>query len=657
MKKAQATIYVIAGIVILIAASLGYVLKTKVLTSDWERERARSLAVPEYAKKVQIFTQSCVEQVAKEGTSLLSAQGGYIDIPQDAFPYSPINPFSNRLQLFAQGESKIAYWFYESANGVSKNQIPTLEMIKIQLQQYMNEHLNTCLVNFDALKNQGYGIVESQPQTSIDITDEKIFITVRMPTAIEFEDQSTMIEGWYAVLEYQLGKMLKQAYNIMETENEKTFLEQYALDVLSIYDGIPFSGIDTECTPRTWKRTDVLSTIKNALATNIPLIKMEGTDFTLSQDFNKYFVVSADEVYVDTTTQFLYSPQWPMLVDILDEDGPLLEGKPYTIGNAASRFLAQFFCLNHYHFVYDMKFPVLITITDENNNMFQFATLVIIDNNQPRQNTLAIPAFGEESPICENPTIPLTISIGALSPSGDIVQLPGASVSLKCLTTQCPLGTTDQTGKLEARAPSCYNAALVVEKTGYHHDKHILSTNEEASVSSLVEPIYALDVEVQVIDNNNIRPLQPTEQAIFTFEEKNREYITSVVSPGNEKVSLIAGEYEITSQLVVNSDPPFTIPAQSVKVCHDAPREGALGIIGLQEKKCVTQQFDQVQLSQIASGGSKIPWQVLRPSLASANSITLYVVRSPAPQSIQDIENVERSLQQNAQKTREPTLE
>ncbi|MEK6840149.1 MAG: hypothetical protein AABX72_04340, partial [Nanoarchaeota archaeon] len=420
---------------------------------------------------------------------------------------------------------------------------------------------------------------------------------------------------------------------------------------------IPFSGIDTECTPRTWKRTDVLSTIKNALATNIPLVKMEGTDFTLSQDFNKYFVVPADEIYVDTRTQFLYSPQWPMLVDILGENGPLLQGKPYTIGNAASRFLAQFFCLNNYHFVYDMKFPVLITITDENNNIFQFATLVVIDNNQARQNTLAIPTLDEESEICENPTIPLTISIGALSPSGDITQLPGASVSLKCLTTQCSLGTTDQTGKLEAVAPSCYNAALVVEKEGFHHDTHIISTNEQTSISSLVEPIYSLDVNIQVIENNNVRPLQPTEQAIVTFEEKDREYVTSIVSPGNEKVSLIAGQYEIISQLVVNSDPPFTIPAQSVKVCHDAPREGALGIIGLQERKCVTRQFDQVQLSQIISGGSKIQWSALRSSLASSHSITIYVVRSPTPQSIQDIGKVETSLQQNAQKTREPILE
>ncbi len=657
MKKAQATVYVIAGIVILVLASLGYMLKTKVLTSEWERERTQSLTVPEYAKKVKSFTESCIAQVAQEGTALLAAQGGYIILPEDPLPPSPANPLSNALQLFPQGGARVAYWWYETANGVQKNQIPTLTEIKIQLQSYVDTHLDACLQEYGVLKDQGYHITSGKSKTTSEIADEKIYLTVRMPVTLTLNHQTMTLQSFYTSLEYGLGTLLKQAYNIMKTEEQQTFLEQYTLDILNVYDAIPFSGMDMECTPRTWKKTEVFTAIKNALATNIPLVKMEGTDFTLSQEFNKYFIVPSKEIYVGTTTQFLYSPQWPILIDILDEEGPIVQGKSYTLGNAASRFLAQFFCLNQYHFVYDIKFPVLITISDEKNNLFQFAIMVVVDNNQPRQNTLSIPALDIPSPICENPTIPLKVTALSITPTGSLAPVPAAQVSLKCVTATCHLGTTDATGILQATAPSCYNAALLVEKEGFHQNKEFISTNEEATISPVLEPLATLTVDVQVIDNNNARPLQPTEQAIFTFEEKDKEHITSVVVPGQTTVSLLAGNYEVRSQLLVSSDPPFTIPEQNIKVCNDVPQEGALGILGFQEKKCVTQRIEQTQLPQVAAGGSSITWSPSRSALASAKKITLYVVRSSTPRTLQDIANLEKSLIENAPKTREPTLE
>ena len=657
MKKAQATVYVIAGIVIVILASLGYMLKTKILTSDWERERTQSLAVPEYAKKVKSFTESCIAQVAQEGTTLLSAQGGYIILPEDSLPPSPANPFSNALQLFPQGGNKVAYWWYETANGIQKNQIPTLTEIKTQLQSYIDTHLDACLQEYGVLKDQGYQINSGKSKTTSEITDEKIYLTVRMPVTLTLNYQTTTLQSFYTSLEYGLGMLLKQAYNMMKTEEQRTFLEQYTLDILNVYDAIPFSGIDMECTPRTWKKIEVFTAIKHALATNIPLVKMEGTDFILSQDVNKYFIVPSKEIYVGTTTQFLYSPQWPILIDILDEEGPVVQGKPYTIGNAASPFLTQFFCLNDYHFVYDIKFPVLITISDEKNNIFQFATMVIIDNNQPLQNTFAIPAYDTTSPICENANIPLKVQAIAITQDGSLAPIPAARVSLKCVTATCHLGTTDAAGTLHATAPSCYNAALIVEKEGFHQAKEFISTNEEAIISPVLEPLYPLTVDVQVIDNTNIRPLQPTEQAIFTFEEKDREYTTSMVIPGQNTLSLIAGTYNIQSQLLVSSDPPFTIPEQNLKICNDAPQEGVLGILGFQEKKCVTQRLEQTQLPQVAAGGSTITWLASRSALASAQKITLYIVRSSSPRTLQDLTNLEKTLMENAPKTREPTLE
>ena len=180
---------------------------------------------------------------------------------------------------------------------------------------------------------------------------------------------------------------------------------------------------------------------------------------------------------------------------------------------------------------------------------------------------------------------------------------------------------------------------------------------EESTASPLLEPLYALNIKVNVIDNNNIRPLQPTEQAFFTFTEKNKEYTHSIVSPGQATASFIAGSYEISSNLIVNSEPPFKIPEQQIKVCNDLPKEGVLGIVGLTEKKCVTQKIDATELSQVASGGATILWSPSRQQLAAAKTITLYVVRSAMPKTIQDIILTDKQRAENAKKTKEPVLE
>ena len=657
MKRGQATAFVVLGIILVALGGLTYVLKDKIFKSEWERQRESSLAVPEYAKKVTLFTESCMEQTLKEGTLLLASHGGYINLPLDPMPESPINPFSNSLNIFKSGNNRVAYWIYETANGVQKNQIPTTQNIKQQLENYLKNNLNNCIKDFSVLKNQGYSISYGLISPEVLISDDNIRAAIKFPVVVDYNNQKANIDAFYSSIDYSLGRLIKQALNIIKMANNNSFIENYAIDVMSIYDSIPFSGIDFECTPRTWKRSDVLNSIQNAFAANIPNIKVEGADFQLSNDFNKYFIVPSDEIYTGTKVQFMYSPDWPMLVDILDENSPVLQGKPYTMNNDMSRFLAQFFCINDYHFVYDIKFPVLITITDKNNNPFQFAVMAIIDNNQPRQNTLAINTYDTSSPICEHKTTPIKVQAFSMTSDGSLQPVPNAMVSLKCITASCPIGNTDSTGTLLTNFPQCTNALLTIEKEGFNPARETISTNTEAYLSQILEPIYTINADVKVIDNNNIRPLQPTEQAFFTFEDNERQYSAVFVAPGQNTINLIAGNYEIKSNLIVSSDPPFNIPAKDIEVCNDLPKEGVLGIIGLKEKKCVTQHLDEVSLPQVASGGSSIYWSPSILGLANAKKITLYVVRSETPRSIEDLSKNYESSKKNAEKTKEPLLE
>lgn len=656
MSRGQATVYAILGLLLIVLVGLTFAFKERLFTSSWEKEKEKSLVVPEQIKKIRVFTESCIEQTMTEGVSILAAQGGFITPPEDPLPPSPFNPFSNALDIFSTGTSSVPYWAYETANGVQKSQVPTKQGMEQHLGEYISAHLNDCLQEYAFFKKQDYHILTGRSRATVNIADDVIYTAFTFPVQILYKGFSFSLNTFYVSIDHSLGKMYKDALAIMEKENQEYFLENFALDIMQTYDGIPFSGVDFECSPRSWERSKVTTTIQQALASTIPTIKIKGTQYSLSQEFNKYFVVSTKESAKDLTVQFLSSPDWPISVSILGEDGPIIRGKPYTTENAMSKFLAQFFCLNQYHFVYDLKFPVLVTIADKDDNIFQFAVLAAIDNNQPRQNTHTASAPDTASDICEHKITPLKVDVLAMTAGGSLLPVENARISLKCLGVSCNIGTAPS-GALSALFPQCFNALLTAEKEGFHKAEELITSTEEGAYTLIMQPFSTLKVQVNVIDNGKPRPLQPTEQAFFTFEERNRGYATTVVAPGQETVSLIPGVYEITSSMVVSTDPPLTLPEQTIKVCSDLPREGALGILGLKEKKCVTHTIESTSLSQLPAGTSTISWSPAAQGLANAQTITLFVVRTATPQTIKEVMNIDGKTIDNEQQAREPFLQ
>jgi hypothetical protein len=659
MKQGQATIYAILGIVIVSIIVLTFTFKDTLFKSQWEQNKEKALLVPEKAKKVQAYSESCIQQVLEEGVNLLASQGGYIDIPPDPVPPSPFNPLSNKLDLFNTGTAHVAYWYYETANGVQKNQIPSKSTMQIQLATYVNTNLPSCINNFHQFKQLGYKITNANIKTDIDIAENIIFATTNYPIELYYEGLSFAFEDFYVSLDHGLGKMHEQAQAIMEAENNENFIENYIIDTMVVYDEIPYSGVDFKCSPRSWQRAKVNDDLKKIIATNIPLIKIKGTDYVLPQQKDKYFEVQTSSSARDLSVQFISSPEWPSLINILGEEGPIIRGKPYTTDNAMSKFMLQFFCLNQYHFVYDLKVPILITLTDKDDNIFQFATLAIINHNQPRENKqLLTNTFDVDDSLCEPKNQLVKVNALGFNGDGSLRPLNGARISLKCITSTCPLGTTSGDGSLEASAPQCLNALISAEKEGFHHTEEFISTHEQATSSLLLEPKYTLDVEVQVIDTlNNVRPLQPTEQVIISFENHDKGFTTSYVSPGQTTVSLIAGTYTMKSTLLVNSDPPFKFDEQKIEVCIDAPKNGVLGVLGLSEKQCTTEIIEATSIPSITSGGSIITWSPSRPQLATAKKVTLYVVRSTTPQSITELAQTQQEVAENAKKTKLPDLE
>ena len=119
-KKAQITIFLIIGVVILIVAGVFIYLRQPVdeVTLETSVEK-----VPLELKPIQNFVESCLNKVSKEALILIGSHGGYIDMLDDSFTsesfnIDTVNPTSaDAATLTINPSTHVAYWWLlESPN-------------------------------------------------------------------------------------------------------------------------------------------------------------------------------------------------------------------------------------------------------------------------------------------------------------------------------------------------------------------------------------------------------------------------------------------------------------------------------------------------------------------------------------------------------------
>ena len=135
-KRGQVTVFIIVGIIILAVFIFLFMLGTGSLKSGFDREFQKAV-IPEQLSPVKTYIDDCLELKSRTVINTLSSRGGYLEIPQDILPRSVNNPFSNSLEIVPGMET--AYWFYESANGIQKEQIPNKEDMEFVIANYLDE--------------------------------------------------------------------------------------------------------------------------------------------------------------------------------------------------------------------------------------------------------------------------------------------------------------------------------------------------------------------------------------------------------------------------------------------------------------------------------------------------------------------------------------
>ena len=586
-KKGQVTMFIILGIVIVAAVASIFVFKDYLIKNEFEREAAK-LDLGEEAVPVYNYFKDCIADIAFDGIDIMASQGGYLEIPDYNYPIDPALPFSNKLEVFGNSGLEVPYWFYETSNGIQELQIPTVDEMESSLNIYIENNVFECTNNFTLFEEYSVrGFDNLDVITNIE--DDKVYIKAVTELTLDNKGVEQKIENVYAVLDTDFGRLYNEANNIFDELYHSNFTEEKTIDMLVLYDELPFSFTEFSCERKIWSKKKVIEDFKKILELNT---------FKYGSKENKYFSIDAD---YESEVSFSYNREWPTDIEVVDEEESVL-------------------CVNDYKFIYNVKYPVMVKLSSDVDFIFAYQTL--IKHNQAKNNLVQGTLKAQESQLCLNKIMPTQVN----------TNVGNAEINFKCFDTTCDIGFTDSSGYLFDNFPQCMNGLIIAQKDGYKKAELLTSTNRETQNILLLDKISSINFEIRIIENGVERGILDDEDAIILL--KQEDYSTSL-EKGSEAVELAEGIYEVSS--IITKNKKINIPKQNIRECTSVPKPGLLGLI-FNEERCIDIDIGGFDLDAVVIGGNNFEFD-FNPD-DSKSSITFYINVYGIPDNNEEIQDI-----------------
>lgn len=628
-KRAVVTSFIIVGILI-VSLMIGiYYTKDYILKSEWQKLREQP--VPEQVKDVKDFVDSCVRDVGEEAVRLVGMQAGFVEIPGDPVFLTRFNIFSNNLLV--GGSLRVPYWLYMQANGISKEQIPSKQKIEQEISSYLDNNLKSCLAGFKDFRN--YRIRDGVIETETEIQDDKVLFFVKYPLHVELKDFKFDFEGFYEKVDVPLGELYDLAKRIYYKEKNTMFLEEKTIDWMGLYsEEIPVDGVKRSCAAPVWIKLNIVNNFKDMLFNNIPFLKLKNGNYALVDESHRRFILEV-EGKKDVDVSFMFSKNWPFSLDVFPEENGLLKGQSVTEPLGKVRGIAEsFVCLSTWHFVYDISYPVLVTLSKD-DYVFQFALQVVIKRNEPRKTSFIKESFSEKSEMfCENRQN--EINVYTVDEEGN--PLEGVDIKYKCINYVCRIGKTklDKYGdaSLTERFPVCVNGFILGNKEGYHLSKEIFSSMKSGALTLRLEKYRELVVDV-VVERAGSGEIEENENVLISMEELEKDHGVLVNYPKQKIIKLVPGNYKVKIYMVSSYPEGIKIPKRIVRRCVDVPKKGLHGLFGAREEECLDVEIPGVELSNFISGYSEFEMEIDKEDLLKKKIV--FYVPYKKPLSLEDL--------------------
>ncbi len=562
-KRGQITIFIAAGLVLIIAVTLFLYVRNATIIQEPE------VLQPTYIP-LKGFVESCLQQNLDNAVTLIGQNGGFIYFPDfinnNADSYLRLSPFD---------EFKNPYWWYDGFNNV-----PSQAFVEEQVNTYVERNLDSCLNNFVDFGNELKVTVLDEKKATAHLNYEDTSVDLNLPLQIESltGEEPTKISKFSTSIPVRLKRARDLAESLMTAENTDAFLEEKTIDLIALddEDKIPYGGIEFKCGKKIWKVSDVVSRLKKLLRVNLPYIRIVGLEekddtYVPIPDFfsrvdtynNSYYqshylwdinIPSIEGMNVGVT----YDERWPMDIYIRPN-----EEMVYLESNAEQGFnLLSFFCMNIWHFTYDITYPVLITVSDQETNdhdaySFNFAFKVSINHNQPYRYGFANVLdeqtdriTSQEFCVTDDTDNEITLFTEDKYDLSE-PELVDVNLTFTCGRFICNLGKSKFLGGLglyggstgvQQRMPYCTRAIIKANKAGYLEEVTNIHTENDGS-QYLIQltpktDFYSYTISKHrimsdgTVASTSVKPLK-TESAIIILSEVNTTYSSYASYPIN----------------------------------------------------------------------------------------------------------------------------
>ncbi len=557
-KRGQITVFVIAGIIILLVFLLFfYIIKINTVFTP-------EVVVPQEIAPLKSYVEGCINNIGEDAVVRLGMQSGYVEVPEDI----AMNP---RAYINVGGPIKLPYWYL---NGVDTS--PTLVNMQSQISDYVSKNLKSCLRNFTDFDEF---IIEEKGKISTKtvIAEEDVIITTDYPLIIRNRkgDKITEWSLYTTSVPVRLKRIYRLAKGIMEAENKDMFFEKTTIDLMALDSEIPFTDLVFSCKKLEWSKAEVEQNIKELLYYNLPKIRIDKTDYIpflydpviykkfqkldITKDpipkdipediyeYNHFFWAPVNENFDDMKAGIRYMKDWGLELYARPSDGDVMKS---NMVEGAPKYLSMF-CINMYHFTYDVIYPVEIAIRDEksfNNKgyVFRFAFPVLINHNQGDRSEFGITKLTtyQDEGFCEELTEDDYIINARNSRTKD--DIDNVSISFNCIKYQCNLGFTKPEAnryRLKTKLPSaCVNGIIIAEKQGFlRAEQQVIG--EDKGILIMMDPLKSLDFRVMKVDSTGYKErLGSNEKAAIYIKSLNKSHDVFATYPaeeGMENIELI----------------------------------------------------------------------------------------------------------------------
>ena len=686
-KKAQITILIIIGIIILFSFALINYMKHRIRTAQIQPEAIQE-KVPLEAQPIQDYVTRCLKDTTIDALKRIGQNGGYI-YPKNVNTNNN-NPTEANSIEFLKGITLPYWWYMSSPNNCNENcqfssKMPKLYKtsdydgsIQSQIERYVEENIYNCINDFEPFKKDRTINELSKPKATLYIgarndTYNSLTITLEWPLRIISGNNEITIKRFSDKIDLDLKRIYELAKLIRNKEIKTQFLEFGAMNTIVDYSNVkpdklpPISGIVFSRRGITWNMYDVKEKIRQMLTAYIPVITVLNTSSfrlpyygqdQLKRGIFQMFILPLEKRY-NIDVNFIYL-SWNPYLDITPNDGSIIKPRVMQIPIPILKNIIP--GIYQYKFAYDLSFPAVIELRDRrafNNEgyTFRYALEANLRNNEP-MNTSTVTTgmyFGEGSTMfCDSTgwdsgNITVKVIDGRTGqPVGDAV------VEFSSGSESCTIGATNESGILKSKFPIGIGL-IKVYKSNYYTDVEPFATGlDNKNITIELEPYRNITIKVKkrIVEkmffnlwylSNKTENITKDEEVIVMLERvkdhsydedftpRPVRYYNETNGTQNKTMNLIPGKYSVNIMDLLHLGDGHSI--DEIYIPYEHKCSG--GFLGFGEKCYDLDPItfdDKFPLGILRLDNTTRYFEISKDKLDSIKEITFYIVAVNASQ-------------------------